>query len=121
MRGTDAALRRFFPRPPNCATTPEAPRLTPMMRKMPATPAAAAISPAMNGITNWPMRLPIMPTDTQNLESARRERDVLGADAEEPAHANNVGKHLAVTIEQYVVDVTDLDVVVVDHVDAREI
>src|SRR5262249_5546481 len=67
-RACDAARRRLARswrathcgRCPSCATAAEAPRLTPMMRKIPPTPVAAAIRPARTGITNWPMRLPIM-------------------------------------------------------------
>src|SRR5215467_7708824 len=66
IAGLERGFRRRGLRPSHCvrrcicATAPDMPRLAPMMMKMPATPEAAAITPAMKGMTNCPIRLPIM-------------------------------------------------------------
>ena len=49
------------------------------------------------------------------------ERDVLGADAQEAADADDVGENLAVLVEQDVADVADLLVVGAEHVGALEV
>src|SRR5260221_4708635 len=55
------------------------------------------------------------------LEGARRQGDVLRADAEEAADADHVGFDLAVLVEQNVAHVADLLLIGPDHVRALEL